>query len=743
MKKLLFPLLVFTCYFFSCKNTQSPSPTPDLDPTQTLFTVGEQTVPVGNFIYLYNKNYQKSKDAYTEASLNEYLDLYIHFKLKVKEAEALQLDRQPGFQQEYNSYIQQLSQSYLTDREFNQKLLKETYQRMQTEVKASHLLIKLDADATPADTLKAFQKVLQLREKAIQGEDFAQLAYQHSEDPSAKENRGMLGYFTALQMVYPFENAAYTTKVGSVSQVVRTQFGYHILKVWDKRPSNGQAKVAHIMVRATDGISAEDSTQAHKKIIEIHHKLKEGERWDELCKHFSDDFRSKDKAGELPWFSTGQMPAPFTEAAFSLQKVGEISSPVKTPYGWHLIRLLNKKSLEPFEKIRPTLESKIKRDSRSEISKKQFLRKLKKDNHFQENRETAAQVLASLEQQQTIPDSNAVLFTLNQTPYKAGDFFAFYQTQNRQNSHTKYESFVEHSLMEYEKDHLAEKYPDYRHLSQEYREGLLLFKIMEDSVWNKAMQDTAGLHLYFQENQHNYRWKKRLKGSIFDVVNDSILQEVKEDLQKVSFEVSPYGFKPLLFKPMTTEFTSASAREFRKIEAYMKSNPSYEAKVTVFLRANEPITLAGQRAELLTSRLKQYVLSEKQITVTGTNTLLSSEEGETKIQLLTQNRKYLANKYNHHNPLAVKYIEGIFEKDNHPALEKMPWKKGNHQVKIDKRIYYILVEEVIPSQPKALSEIKGQVIADYQNHLEALWLKRLQQKYPVKVQEEVIKKLVR
>jgi len=379
MKSVSFIIPLVLIASISCKTPKKSVKSDD----SVIETIGTNPVYSSEFSYVYNKNNSGASDAYSSASVNDYLRLYTNFKLKVKQAEEMGLDTSKAFKKELDGYKKQLAAPYLTEKGLTDKLTKEAYERMKEEVNASHILILVSPDADPADTLAAYNKLIGIRQRALKGESFEKLAQEYSQDPSAKSNKGNLGYFTALQMVYPFETAAYTTKVGEISMPVRTKFGYHLVKVNNRRPSQGQVKVAHIMVRATTGLPAADSLEAKQKIDEIYSKLKQGEDWNELAAQFSDDVNSKNKGGEITnWISAGKMGIPsFEEAALALQKPGDISAPVQTPYGWHIIKLLERKSLEPYSVLEPSIKTKVNKD-RSDVNKIALIQRLKKEDNF-------------------------------------------------------------------------------------------------------------------------------------------------------------------------------------------------------------------------------------------------------------------------------------------------------------------------------------------------------------------------
>ena len=308
---------------------------------------GDEQVTKSEFKRVYQKN--NSGEIISKSTVDEYLDLYINFKLKVKEAEAKGMDEDPAFISELKGYRKQLAQPYLTAEGILEELKKEAYERLQYDIKASHILVAVAEDAKPEDTLAAYRKALKIRKQLAGGEDFAQAAKVYSDDPSVKTNGGNLGYFTAFYMVYPFETAAYNTPEGELSKVVRSQFGYHILKVVDKREAVGNIKVAHILISNDKELSKTDDPEG--KIKEIYAKIKDGEDFGSLASQFSDDTRSASSGGQLPMFGVGRMVPEFEEVAFSLEEDGDVSEPFETPYGWHIVKRIEQAPIGSFKSV--------------------------------------------------------------------------------------------------------------------------------------------------------------------------------------------------------------------------------------------------------------------------------------------------------------------------------------------------------------------------------------------------------
>lgn len=514
----------------------------------TLLSVGGDNVTRGEFMTIYKKN-NSNPTAIDKKSVTDYLDLFINFKLKVKEAKDLGLDTAKTFVSELRGYRKQLATPYLTDKEVNDKLLTEAYERSKKDVRASHILIKCDAEALPKDTLAAYKKAMSLRDRINKGEDFNKLAEQFSDDPSAKENKGDLGYFTVFNMVYQFENAAYSTPKGQVSMPVRTRFGYHLVKVEDIRDAQGTIRTAHIMVKLPKDAKQTDIDAAKVKIDEVYNKLKGGEKFDDLAAKYSDDKASAKKGGELPWFGTGRMVPEFETAAFALKADGDYSAPVLTQYGWHIIKRIEKKGIPAFDDVKTEFKSKIGKDSRSEKSKTSLVNKIKTEAAFKEDRKLLLDFNKAIDS--TIYDGNwksdkaaalnKVIFNFGNKNYTQQDFAKYIATRQTKRAkdvsiqsivNTMYDKFVEESALTYEDGQLETKYPAFRDLLNEYRDGMLLFEITDKKVWSKAVEDTLGLKGFYDANKTNYMWGERADVTIFKFANKEVADRFRKYMKK-------------------------------------------------------------------------------------------------------------------------------------------------------------------------------------------------------------------
>lgn len=667
---------------------------PSNDPV--LMTIGGSPITKSEFERVYRKNNNR-EDISDPAAVQEYMQLFINYKLKVKEAETLRLDTSAAFVSELNGYKKQLAQPYLTDKDVSEELLREAYERLKKEVRASHILIKVSADALPKDTLEAWNRIMIIRDhlsgkaitpqrmteyenmakKTLKGDtslhhridalkqalrikggssenSFATIAKAVSEDPSAADNGGDLGYFTALMMVYPFETMAYNTKPGDISQPVRTKFGYHLIRVNDVRPASGEIHTAHIMVKLGPNSPDSVANQAKQKIEEIYAKLKAGEKFEDLAQQYSDDRGSAKSGGTLPWFGTGRMVAEFEKAAFALANDGDISQPVKTSYGWHIIKRLEKRPLASFEDKKAELKNQISRDSRSEMSKSSMIARIKKENGFKEFTKNKDEIINALDTNlvngewtaASVSKLNKPLFSLGGKIYTQTDFANYISSRQTKRSNTNaqaigysmYDNYVNESCLEFEESQLEIKYADFRNLMREYRDGILLFDLTDKMVWSKAVKDSAGLADFYAGNKQNYMWGKRCKAVIYNCSSKEIAGKVKKMLKK------------------------------------------------------------GANADKIAAEI------------------------------------------NDKSQLNVSIKEGTFSKGENEWVDQVTWVKGiAPEITKGSQVVIVDIKNVLDPMPKTLDEAKGLVTSDYQNYLEQQWMNELRGKYEVKINDEVLK----
>ena len=641
---------------------------------KTLLTVGNEKITAGEFLNIYNKNNVQS-EAIDPKTINEYLDLFINFRLKVKDAEVQGLDTMKSFKDELAGYRKQLAQPYFTDESVIDLLTKEAYDRSQYDIRASHILIRCAADALPADTLTAWKKINDIRKKIMKGADFSKMATELSEDQSARDreankqhpamkgNRGDLGYFTVFNMVYPFETAAFNTPVGSVSQIIRTDFGYHLIKVVDRHPALGKVTAAHIFFTFPKNSTAADSARVKSRVDSIYNRLNAGEKWDDLATLYSDDKASAAKGGQLPPFTSNRLVPDFIEAVYLLKNPGDYSKPVLTSYGWHIIKLVEKKTPGTFDESKAELKQRVTRDNRGRQSQEVVVARLKAEYKLYEDIAVLKEVTAIVTDSifagtwNPAPDKIAskTLFSFADKKVTQSEFAQYLlKHQKKQEAENiqvyvnkRFKDYVNETILSYEDNQLEAKYPDFKALVKEYRDGILLFELTDRLVWTKAVKDTTGLRVYYQTVKQKYMWPDRKEVSMLTINNLSSERDAAIMLTKLEKWITKKG----------------------KSLNWVKTELMKDTLLSVNLTQEKYI--AGENA-----------LADK--TAPGTN---QSE---------------------------------ISTKDSKTLLT------------------WAFCERAISPEPKTLEEVKGLVTAEYQNQLEKEWIEKLRKQYPFEVDRLVL-----
>lgn len=664
------------------------------DGNQTILTIDNKNISREEFQRLYMKN--NTEVTFDSASLAEYMRLFIDYKLKVIEAEGLGMDTTPGFIREFSEYCAQLEKPYLTDASVDDSLAREAYEHMQWDVRASHILIKCSENASAADTLKAYKRAQDIRKRALK-EDFNKLARETSEDPSAVRNGGDLGYFTAFSMIYEFEKVAYAIEVGAVSQVFRTRFGYHIIKVFDRRPNPGEFRVSQILVSVPQ--NADDATvnAKHSLAQTIADSLTAGADWSQMVQRYSDDRSTKQKDGDLQWFSTGVMVPDYENAVFNLKNIGDISAPVRTQSGWHIIKLTDRKQIDSFENLREELKNKLSNDARKQLAHKAVIDRFKREYKFVEDKAALNEFINCVDS--TVKDGNwsiekakglnKNIFTINDTIQFSQQRFAGLVFSNQQAFKPKipielqlkkdYNRIVEYIIIAYARAQFPKKYPELKYLQTEYHDGILIFSLMDKMVWTKASTDSAGLANFYEANKDRYMWGDRAEVAICS-----------------------YKFRD--------DFTPGAAKQIG-------------IKIVSALKAG---TKKGDYETQIKAALQKLGVTPDSVDMKLTVKPYNIVDGKTE-----------------DGAAAAKYCD-----INGTKIDMNAWGKSKSKI-IDggrisgERTEVLYLVKQVPPTPKTLDECRGAAIADYQDVLEKEWVAELRAKHTVKINEKVFNSLIK
>lgn len=753
-------------------------------PQPVILTLGTKEFTTDDFFQSFTKN-QLSTDSSHRTDVKEYFDLYTNLKLKVLAAETEGRDTTEAFREEMKTYRKQLAQSYLTDKVLVESLAAEAYQRMQEEVNASHILLTVAEDALPADTLTAYQTALALRKQALAGEDFATLARNNSQDATTAQNGGNLGYFTAFSLVYPLETAAYATPVGGISQPVRTRFGYHLIKVNSRRPSRGRVRVAHILVRMSPGADEAGQKAAQTRIDAAYNRLQKGESFETVCRELSDDATSRANGGVLPMFEPGRWVPAFEDAAFALTKPGDYSKPVRTNYGWHIIKLIERKGLEPYATLAPSLRQRVTTDTRAEILRQATLQRLQKEYTVRENNAMLEGALAQADSsllrgqwKYTEPLNpaleNKTLVIIADRPYTVNRFFDYVRQRQQPPRNPAvansapvtasvgvprlvmkrlFDRFVGDELIRNEEANLEQKSPEFRALLSEIHDGVLLSQVMEQNVWERSMVDSTGQRQYFEQNKAKYQFPERAVATVIVAQHDSLLKQATAMLTSKS----PYQLRrsapALSFAKNQTALTTGLREGLFDVLVVMMRNPSYVVEVSGSHDPTERDSVSAGRIRNVVSYLQKNGVSLSRITekdYQGTRPgAVRDAQRNVAFQYFSTAKEDIAKVINSKyqsasGDPAVIITEGVFARGTNAYLDGVTsWKAGTTMLRRDNKSIAVMIDRIEPARAKTFAEARGNVINDYQATLEKQWLAQLRQKYPVKVNEEEIRRLVK
>lgn len=761
--RFCFIVIVFAA-FFGCKTSQPALP-PAPAPEPAILTIGGKKFTTDEFFQSFTKN-QFSDDTTKPTDIAEYLRLYTQLKLKVAAAEQRGLDTLPSFKEEMASYRKVLAQPYLTDKVLNDHLVAEAYERLKEEIRAAHILIPVARDASPADTLSAYRAALALRSQIVQNEiTFEEAAKRYSKDFSSASEGGDLGYFTAFQMVYPLENAAYKLPKDKVSDLIRTYSGYHIIKVTDRRPTRGRVQVAHILVRMSSAATDEGKAAAKAKIEQAYELLKQ-ESWDIVCRDFSDDVTTKNNGGVLREFGTGEWMPIFEQKAFALQNTGDMSEPFLTNYGWHIIKLIQKKPMASFDEMAPQLRTKVKTDTRGDMIRAALIAKLQPQYKITENISVKEAAFAAIDtslrsgrwkykEPLAVELEQKTLFQITGKPFTVNQFYEFVSLTQEpvpvQSSllvlaQRYYRQYQEKVLIETEEQHLDKKHPEFRVLMTEMHDGVLLSQLMEANVWEKSLTDSLAQKALWQQTKDQYRYPERAWATIIASDNDSLIAKAQTILQ-----TSPYALRrkgtDLLFAAGATHLTAQHQEAAFDVALTMINNDAYLVEVSAYQDDTEDDNAAAQRLQRVVSLLVQNGVAPMRIIEKNYGKFKpvanASRNRRISFQYFSTATKDVEKALNALKIGKVSINKGLFAQNNNEFLSKATWQVGTQYVVYNGKKAWVEISKIEPARLKTFGEARGAVINQLQRNLEKNWLEQLRQQFPVQINEEELKKLIK
>lgn len=552
--QFLFSLLVLTLVFVAgCAGSRSASEAMFANDPTVVAVIGGQPVSISEFERRYAKSVGGEEQARDDslAAYQDFLERYVDFRLKVRAGVDAGLPRDPELGREIEQYRRSYARPYLLDQEVLSPIIRQIYDRQKEMVNASHILLQVPDTASPSDTLQIYQRLASIIDSVETGADFGEMAFLHSEDPSAQRPegapgaRGNLGYFTSGQMVEPFESFAYDTEVGAMSPIFRTQFGYHVLQVQDRIDTPNPIRVAHLMIDASrfEG-SMEDTRAQADSLVD---RMRDGEDFAALVYEFSDDFDSVSRGGELGVleYSTPVFES-FKDAAFALENDGDVSDPVETPYGFHIIKLLERQDLPTYDQVHEEMRQRVGRMPRAQQAERELVASIREEVGARIDTTALFAVAGGAEPSEFVrllhSDSlgadvmNSQVALIGESTVSFDEVAEEIRSGRAGNSsdiETLLLAGVDRVLndraLDYGSEALEGRDPEFRELMQEFRDGLILFRFMEDSVWTAAARDTLALRAIYDPNPDAYRYPDRTRIISVSTPRDSTMQAFVSD----------------------------------------------------------------------------------------------------------------------------------------------------------------------------------------------------------------------
>lgn len=744
--------------------TVSSQPLVETKPEPVAITIGTSELKTAELKAAFEN--QISEDT---VAAEAFLEQVINDQRIIIDAQKRGYDKTEAFKEEIEGYRSMLAESYFTDSTTIKQILKETYSWLKDEVHAAHIMYQLPEFAEPTDTLAIFNKLIEIRNKALVGEDFAVLAQQYSQDKKSNSSGGDLGWFRAMRFLYPLEKAAYTTPVGQISMPVRTKGGFHIVKVIDRRPFSGSVLVQHILKSVPPNAPESVNQKAKATLDSLYILISKGAAFEDVCRRYSDDTKYKNLGGFLPAFTIGSREeVAFEQAAFAL-KVSEVSKPVRTTSGWHLIKLIKKIPLESFEEASAKLKDKIGTDSRGDVIRENRLNKLKKQMKFVENEEIERKAFATADTNILIKKWNydvndelifKTIFSIGSKNYPTKAFFDFAvdrQTFERIPAgytptmvmRSFFKKFVENTVKSYAEVNLEELNPEFKMLMNEYSRSLLKMELLNDLVYEKSTSDTTGQRLFYEKNKDRYQFPQRVLATVVASKDSKIVFQVKEVLEKGK----PYNLKRLYRKPLyflrnLSDLTPEHKIILVNILDIMRKNKGYVLEIGGHTDQHEEDNISAERLEKSKAYLVANGLSiERIIENDYAKTKQADKFDWAKNQRVafafySNNKKDVEKIFNTKNPNAVVIEDGYFKKGDNKFVDITTWEVGKQTVAKEGYFADVTIEQVEPARYKTLRECRGQVLSEYQKYLETQFRADLQNKYPVRLNTEEIQKII-
>jgi len=713
---------------------------------------------------LFEKDYRRllESDSIKSGNKQKFLSDYIDYQIKILAAEEAKIPVSPGFQDEYQSFRKELASPYLIDNVKVEALVREAYQRSKFEKQISQILVKLPVNPSASDTLLAFQKIENIRKKLVAGDDFSLLANQVSEDEMSAPKGGLLGYVSVLQTKYPIENAIYSLEKGQVSGIIRTETGYHIIKVLDIRPNQGKIRLAHILISVPVTAPTNLQAEAKNKIDQVQKYLVKGEdTFETICRNFSEDPYSKGRGGELRrWYSSSELSEELQDKLFGIQRLGDYTQPIRTNLGWQIFKLLDKKPLLSYEEMAEFLRQKVLTDSeRSALIKSSFMKRVRLENKVVINEANKKIALERFAQDRVGDEAylNLPLFSSEANSYSIKEFYAFIVDQQRKKIKALgylptipeafwLEEFIDSCTLQLEEQHLEVKYPAFKDQMKEFYEGSLFSKITEREIFEPSL-DSTRQQKYYSSNEFKFTLPTRLEAKLVSADNPKTLIDALELLKSAPYPMNK-RFPDIMFEFGQSKLADASTKLLQELFILLAKNREYIIEISGHHDSSELDTLAQGRINRVATYLnKKGIANTRIIEKLEGNLRSASKTDKTKnsrvsLKFYSQSMEDVVKRFNAIKPATLLAEEGFFKRGENAILDSIPWEVGKKNFGKAGRYYFVDIKNIEKERLKSFMEARSSIIRNLQTDLEQKWLLNLKQSFPIIRKEDELNKIM-
>lgn len=723
-------------------------------------TLGSKKISSKSFVSDYRKLLES--DSIKADNKQKFLADYIDYQLKLVAAEEAKIANTPGFQDEYQSFRKELASPYLIDNEKTETLVREAYTRLKFEKQIAHILVKVPSNPSAADTLLAYQKINNIRTKLLAGEGFDALAKKFSEDDLSALKGGSLGFVTSLQLQYALENAVYGLEVGGVSSIVRTETGYHLVKVNAIRPNQGKIRLAHILVSIPVNAATNLQVEAKNRIEQVQKYLEKGDDSFELiCKNYSEDPYSKGRGGELRrWYYSSDLSEELQNQLFSIQRLGDVTIPIRTNLGWQIFKLLDKKPLLSYEEMAEYIRQKVMTDpERIAMIRRSFMTRVRTENQVVIV-EAAKKIALERFAQDRVGDEYYLkmpLVQIGQKSWTVQDFYTFIIAQQKRKLKALgylpsvpelvyLEEFVDNHTMTVEEQHLETKYPAFQEQMKEFYEGSMFSKIVEREIYEPSL-DSLNQHKYFMVHAPEYTLPVRAQAKIVSADTPKTLADAL-DLVKQAPYLMNKRLPDVTFGLGKVEISEGMNKIQQELFLLLAKNRDYIVEISGHQDASESDSLSDARVNVLVKYLMKKGIASTRIIekMEGSLKPLSKTDkvknARVSFRFFSQSMEDVVKRFNAVKPMTLVAEEGMYVKGQQPLLDSMLWEVSKKTLEVEGRQVYIEISRIEPERLKRFDESRSSVIRGLQAHLERDWLAVLKQKFPVQLDMEELNRLM-